>query len=254
VPFGLVGGRLYHVATDPELYFSHEHWNPVGALEIWNGGLGIWGAVALGALGAWIACRRKGIPLPGLADTVAPGIVVAQAIGRWGNYFNQELYGRHTGLPWALHITRGDAGNGYFQPTFLYESLWDLGVAALCLWADRRWRLGHGRVFALYVLAYTAGRGWIEYLRNDTVNHFLGLRLNDWTSLLLFLAAAVYLVATRRMTREAVIDPRPGATAATDTTADASTEASTDAATGATTDDESGTAEPALPELVDPDR
>jgi prolipoprotein diacylglyceryl transferase len=208
VPFGLVGGRLYHVITDPELYFSHEHWNPVGALEVWNGGLGIWGAVMLGGVGAWIGCRRRGIALPPLADAIAPGIVIAQGIGRWGNYFNQELYGRKTDLPWALHITRGDAGNGNFQPTFLYESVWDIGVAALCIWADKRWKLGHGRVFALYVAAYTAGRAWIEALRVDDVNHFLGLRLNDWTSLILFLGAVGYLWFTRKMTREAVVDPR----------------------------------------------
>ena len=208
VPFGLVGGRVYHVATDPELYFSHAHWNPVGSLEVWNGGLGIWGAVMLGGVGAWIGCRRRGIPLPPLADAIAPGIVIAQAIGRWGNYFNQELYGKHSGLPWALNITRGDAGIGNFQPTFLYESLWDLGVAALVIWADKRWKLGHGRVFALYVAAYTVGRGWIEYLRVDDVNHFLGLRLNDWTSLILFIGAVGYLYKTRKLTRETVIDPR----------------------------------------------
>jgi prolipoprotein diacylglyceryl transferase len=212
VPFGLVGGRVYHVITDPELYFSHEHWNPVGALEIWNGGLGIWGAVILGGVGAWIGCRRCGIKLPPLADAIAPGIVIAQAIGRWGNYFNQELYGRRTDLPWKLHITRGDAGTGYFQPTFLYESLWDIGVAGLVIWADRRWKLGHGRAFAIYVAAYTAGRGWIEYLRVDDVNHFLGLRLNDWTSLILFVGAVTYLFATRKLTRETVVDHGPGET------------------------------------------
>ena len=209
VPFGLVGGRLYHVATDPELYFSHSSWHPLGALEIWNGGLGIWGAVILGGVGAWIGCRRRGIALPPLADTIAPGIVVAQAIGRWGNYFNQELYGRSTGLPWGLHITRGDAGVGYFHPTFLYESLWDLGTAALVIWADKRWRLGHGRAFALYVAAYTVGRAWIEYLRVDDVNHLLGLRLNDWTSLVLFVGAVGYLVLTRHLTREPVVDHQP---------------------------------------------
>jgi prolipoprotein diacylglyceryl transferase len=211
VPFGLVGGRVYHVITDPELYFSHDNWHPIGALEVWNGGLGIWGAVVLGGVGAWIGCRRRGLTLPPLADAIAPGIVIAQAIGRWGNYFNQELYGRATNLPWALHITRGDAPGaqqGNFQPTFLYESLWDIGVAALVIWADKRWKLGHGRVFALYVAAYTVGRGWIEALRVDDVNHFLGLRLNDWTSLVVFLGAVCYLWITRKTTREEVVDPR----------------------------------------------
>ncbi|MFL6137601.1 MAG: prolipoprotein diacylglyceryl transferase [Frankiaceae bacterium] len=209
VPFGLVGGRIYHVITDPELYFSHDDWHPLGALEIWRGGLGIWGAISLGAVGAWIGCRRRGIALPPFADAAAPGIVVAQAIGRWGNYFNQELFGRHTDLPWALRITHGDAP-GLYHPTFLYESLWDLSLAFLLVWADRRWRMGHGRVFALYVAGYTAGRGWIEALRVDQAHHVLGLRLNDWTSVLLFAGAVAYLVLTRRMGREPVVDPRAG--------------------------------------------
>jgi prolipoprotein diacylglyceryl transferase len=211
VPFGLVGGRIYHVATDPELYFSKNDWHPVGALEIWKGGLGIWGAISLGAVGAWIACRRRGIPLPPMADAVAPGLLVAQAIGRWGNYFNQELFGGHTTLPWALHVTNPAGGSGQpglYHPTFLYESLWDLGMAFLVVWADKRWRLGHGRVFALYVAGYTAGRGWIEALRVDHANHVLGLRLNDWTSILLFTGAVGYLVITRHLRRETVVDPR----------------------------------------------
>jgi prolipoprotein diacylglyceryl transferase len=245
VPFGLIGGRVYHVITDPELYFgSGDHWNPVGALEVWNGGLGIWGAVILGGVGAWIGCRRRGIPLPPLADAIAPGIVIAQAIGRWGNYFNQELYGRATNLPWALHITRGDAGNGNFHPTFLYESLWDLGTAGLVIWADKRWKLGHGRAFALYVAAYTAGRGWIEALRVDDVNHFLGLRLNDWTSLILFLGAVGYLYVTRHKTREAVVDPRM-----LDTVDDTSAEADHDTSAEAVAVE---TDDPGVDEAADP--
>ncbi|MGN6782582.1 MAG: prolipoprotein diacylglyceryl transferase, partial [Marmoricola sp.] len=136
VPFGLVGARLYHVATDHELYFPQ---NPVGALEIWNGGLAIWGGIAGGALGAWIACRRRGICLPILADALAPGLLLAQAIGRWGNYFNQELFGRPTTLPWALEIAPTHRPPGYeqyptFHPTFLYESLWDLGAMGFVIW------------------------------------------------------------------------------------------------------------------------
>ncbi|HEX6921665.1 MAG TPA: prolipoprotein diacylglyceryl transferase [Actinomycetes bacterium] len=200
VPFGIVGGRLYHVVTSPDAYFGSGG-EPVKALYIWEGGLGIWGAIALGGVGAWIGCRRRGIPLPPFADALAPGIAVAQAIGRFGNWFNQELYGRATDLPWALHITRVDGGRvpGYYHPTFLYEVLWDLGVAVLVIWADRRFRLGHGRAFALYVAAYTLGRAWIEALRIDEAHHVLGLRLNDWTSLLVFLGAVTYIVVSARL-------------------------------------------------------
>lgn len=220
VPFGLVGGRLYHVITDNQLYFG-EGKNPINALKIWDGGLGIWGAIALGAVGALIACRRKGIPLPAMADTLAPGIVIAQAVGRLGNYFNQELYGAHTDLPWGLEIYQrynptnpDDFLNGVaighvplpdspVHPTFLYELIWNLGVALLIIWADKKFRLGHGRVFALYVAGYTAGRFWIELMRTDTANHILGLRVNVWTSILLFVAAIVYFVlAAKRGPRE----------------------------------------------------
>ena len=207
VPFGIVGGRLYHVVTTPDPYFGAGG-HPLHAFYIWQGGLGIWGAITLGGVGAWIGCHRRGIPLPPFADALAPGIAVAQAIGRFGNWFNQELYGRATDLPWALHITRTDEGRipGYYHPTFLYESLWCLGVAALVIWADRRFRLGHGRAFALYVAAYTVGRGWIEALRIDQAHHFLGLRLNDWTSVLVVLGAVTYIVvsARRRPGRENV--------------------------------------------------
>lgn len=208
VPFGLVGGRLYHVITDPARYFGTGG-NPVAVLYIWQGGLGIWGAVALGMVGAWLGCRRYGVKLPPLADALAPAVVIAQAIGRWGNWFNQELFGKPTTLPWGLEIPdRSKRPPGYesyqtFHPTFLYESLWDLGTAGLVIWADRRFRLGHGRAFALYVMAYTAGRGWIEYLRIDTVqaNNVLGLRLNVWTSIVVFLAAAAYFVVVGRRRR-----------------------------------------------------
>jgi len=210
VPFGLVGGRLYHVITDYELYFSAgRDW--VDAFKIWEGGLGIWGAIALGAVGAWIGCRRRGIPLPAYADTIAPGIAVAQALGRWGNWFNQELYGRETHVPWALHITSSTGGRvpGYYHPTFLYESLWCIGVALLVIWADRRFTLGHGRAFALYVAAYCVGRAWIEYMRVDDAHHILGLRLNDWTALVVFLLAVTYMIvsARKRPGREEIVEP-----------------------------------------------
>ncbi|WAX80561.1 prolipoprotein diacylglyceryl transferase [Streptomyces sp. KMM 9044] len=210
VPFGLVGGRLYHVITDYQLYFG-EGRNPVDAFKIWEGGLGIWGAVALGAVGAWIACRRRGIALPPYADALAPGLVLAQAIGRWGNWFNQELYGRETDLPWALHITSTDGGRvpGHYHPTFLYESLWCVGVALLIIWADRRFKLGHGRVFALYVAAYCAGRFWIEYMRVDEAHQVLGLRLNNWTALIVFVLAVAYFVVSAKLRpgRETVVEP-----------------------------------------------
>jgi prolipoprotein diacylglyceryl transferase len=207
VPFGLVGGRLYHVITDPARYFG-QHGDPVTVLYVWQGGLGIWGAVALGGVGAWFGCRRYGIKLPPMADALAPGIVVAQAIGRWGNWFNQELFGKPSTLPWALKIDpahRADLAPKYqdvatFHPTFLYECIWDLGAAGLVVWADRRFRLGHGRAFALYAMAYTAGRGWIEYLRIDPVeaNDVFGLRLNVWTSIIVFAGALAYFVVVGR--------------------------------------------------------
>ncbi|MFJ3660466.1 prolipoprotein diacylglyceryl transferase [Streptomyces sp. NPDC090119] len=209
VPFGLVGGRLYHVITDYELYFSPGR-NWVDAFKVWEGGLGIWGAIALGAVGAWIGARRMGVALPAYADAVAPGIAFAQAVGRWGNWFNQELYGHETHLPWALHITSSEGGRvpGYYHPTFLYESLWCVGVGFLVIWADRRFKLGHGRAFALYVAAYCSGRAWIEYMRVDDAHHILGVRLNVWTAVVVFLLAVTYLVlsARRRPGREAVVE------------------------------------------------
>ncbi|NJQ07264.1 prolipoprotein diacylglyceryl transferase [Streptomyces lonarensis] len=231
VPFGLIGARVYHVVTDYQLYFG-EGRNPVDALWIQDGGIGIWGAIAGGALGAWIACRRRGISFPAFADAAAPGIVLAQAVGRWGNWFNQELYGRATDLPWALEIDNG-RDLGTFHPTFLYESLWCVGVAVLVIWADRRFRLGHGRAFALYVAGYTAGRFWIEYLRIDEVNTVLGLRLNNWTALLVFLAAVTFLVvsARRHPGRETVVEPGAGPDAGPD--ADADTADTADTAEGA---------------------
>ena len=215
VPFGLVGGRLYHVATDWHTYFGPGG-NPIDALKIWQGGLGIWGAVALGAVGAWIGCRRRGIPLPAFADAVAPGIVVAQAIGRVGNWFNQELYGAPTTVPWALEIYRRvDPATGapdplggvaldhtpveIVHPTFLYELIWNLLVAALVVWADRRFRLGHGRAFALYVAGYTAGRFVIEQMRTDPATRVLGdLRINVVVSAVVFVGAVFYVLLAKK--------------------------------------------------------
>ena len=217
VPFGLVGGRLYHVLTDYRLYFGDGR-DPVAALYVWQGGLGIWGAIALGAVGGWIGARRAGAKFPPLADALAPGVVIAQAIGRWGNWFNQELFGRPTTVPWGLEIDPAHRPDGYeqyatFHPTFLYECVWNLGVAGLVIWADRRFRLGYGRAFALYVMGYTAGRGWIEYLRIDPVQEsdVFGLRLNVWTSIIVFLAALVYFVVSARLRpgREETVQREP---------------------------------------------
>jgi prolipoprotein diacylglyceryl transferase len=202
VPFGLVGARLYHLVTDPELYWGKGGQGTLRALEIWHGGLGIWGGVLGGALGAWIGCRRHGVDFAMLADSLAPGIVLAQAIGRWGNYFNQELFGRPTSLPWGLRISPANRPPGYeqfttFHPTFLYESLWDVCVAVIVVLVDRRVRFTRGRAFALYVALYTFGRFWVESLRIDTAHKFLGLRLNDWTSIVVFAAAVGYFVVRR---------------------------------------------------------
>ncbi|MGW0663130.1 prolipoprotein diacylglyceryl transferase [Streptodolium elevatio] len=200
VPFGLIGGRIYHVITTPGPYFGSDG-DPMQAFAIWKGGLGIWGAIFLGGVGAWIGCRRRGIPLPALADALAPGIVLAQAVGRWGNWFNQELYGKATDVPWALKIDADhspDGVAGTYHPTFLYEFLWCIGVALLVLWADRRFTLGHGRAFALYVAGYTVGRFWIEYMRIDEAEHVLGMRLNNWTSILVFAGAVAYMVISAR--------------------------------------------------------
>ncbi|MCR3750012.1 prolipoprotein diacylglyceryl transferase [Lentzea californiensis] len=211
VPFGIVGARLYHVATSWQPYFGPGG-SPVRALYIWEGGMGVWGAIALGALGAWIGAKRAGVALPPLADAAAPGILLAQGIGRLGNWFNNEVYGGPTDLPWALtiHEWDQDAGRavigsdgapvvlGTFHPAFLYELLWTFAAAAVVIWADRRFQLGHGRAFGLYVVLYTLGRLWIEALRIDAANTILGLRLNIWTSLVLGLGAAALTVWSAR--------------------------------------------------------
>ena len=199
VPFGIVGARLYHVITTPDPYFGGGG-HPIEALYVWRGGLGIWGAIAAGTLGGAIAVRRAGVPFTVGADACAPGIVVAQAIGRWGNWFNQELYGRPSHLPWAVHIDPANQivpGVATYQPTFLYEFLWCLGTAVVVVWAERRWHLARGRTFALYVAVYTLGRAWIEALRIDTAHRFFGLRLNDYVSVVVFAVAVAFLIRRR---------------------------------------------------------
>ncbi|WP_328398887.1 prolipoprotein diacylglyceryl transferase [Nocardia sp. NBC_00416] len=225
VPFGLIGGRLYHVATDWQKYFGADG-NPMDALKIYQGGLGIWGAVFFGAVGAWIACRIYKIPLPALGDAVAPAILLAQAIGRLGNYFNQELYGRETDLPWGLEIYlrfdesgRLDMMNGVssgevhsiVHPTFLYELIWNVLVVVALVLIDRRFRIGHGRLFALYVAGYCFGRFFVELMRDDEATHLAGIRINSFTSGLVFLAAIAYvLFATKGRETPAQLSPDAG--------------------------------------------
>ncbi len=211
VLFGIVGARIYHVISTPQPYFG-EDGNPLDALAIWSGGLGIWGAIPGGALGAWFACRRYGHSFIDFLDAAAPGILVAQALGRWGNYFNNELHGEQTDLPWGVTIHRWDgaAGEavrdasgeavvlGTFHPTFLYESLWCLLVALAIVLADRRIRFARGQVIALYMMGYTAGRIVFELMRTDEATMILGQRINVWVSILVFAAGLVLYLARRR--------------------------------------------------------
>lgn len=221
VPFGIIGARLYHIITSPDRFFG-EGGEPLKMLYIWEGGLGIWGAVAGGAVGVLIACRQMGLPFAVVADATAVGLPLAQAVGRLGNWFNNELYGSETSLPWGLQVHRMVDGQavpdpvtgetllpGLYHPTFLYEALWNIGVAILVWQVGKRLRLGRGRQFALYVMAYTAGRFWIEMLRiddtsqvpvpgaEDLVITFLGQRINVWVSVLVFLGALLYFLRVR---------------------------------------------------------
>jgi prolipoprotein diacylglyceryl transferase len=202
VPFGLIGARAYSVLTDYELYFGgHRDW--VNVFKIGDGGLGIPGAIAFGLVGAWIACRRAGVPLAPVAGAAAAAIAIGQAIGRCGNWFNQELYGRPSGLPWALQISPAHRLPGYesfatFQPAFLYEALWDLLVAAAVIWAAQRFPLTGDRAFAFYVAAFSVGLFAVQMVRIDYAHHILGLRVNQWVAIVAFAVAVGYLYRTRR--------------------------------------------------------
>ncbi|MBP3036663.1 prolipoprotein diacylglyceryl transferase [Arthrobacter sp. zg-ZUI100] len=213
IPFGIIGGRLYHVISSPDAYFGAN-----GDLslipQIWRGGLGIWGAVALGAVGAWIGCRRAGIKLSTYADVGVPGLLLAQAVGRWGNWFNQELFGAPTDVPWGLEIDAnnanfpdGTAPGTLFHPTFLYESLWCLAGVVLLLALDKRFKLRGGRLFWIYAAFYTLGRLWIEILRIDDAEMvtLFGVtqRLNVWTSVLLFvISIGMFIFLTIRAKKD----------------------------------------------------
>lgn len=208
IPFGIIGGRLYHVVSSPDAYFG-PGFDGTGDLslipQIQRGGLGIWGAVLLGAVGAWIGCRRAGVKLSAFMDAAAPGLLLAQAIGRWGNYFNQELFGAPTTLPWGLQVDAdnpnfppGMPADTLFHPTFLYESLWNLVGVVILLALDRRFNFRRGRLFWLYAIYYTLGRVWIEALRIDDAEQItlfgITTRLNVWTSILVLVAALVMFI------------------------------------------------------------
>ena len=213
VPVGIVGARLYHVVTSPDAYFGPGG-DPALIPQIWHGGLGIWGGVAFGAMaGIWML-RRRGLRLGPFYDAAAPTILVAQALGRFGNYFNQELFGGPTTLPWGLEIDRAHLPVGYvpgtlFHPTFLYEALWNVAGAAFLVWlgrflARRDGAVG-GRLMWAYLMVYTSGRVWIEVLRVDEAHRVLGLRLNVWTSILVFLIGlAGYVMTSRRHLSDAI--------------------------------------------------
>jgi prolipoprotein diacylglyceryl transferase len=200
VPLGLVGARLNRVATDYQLYFGpHTDW--VSMLKVWDGGLGMPGGLLLGAGGAWIACRRAHVPLGQVAGAAAPGIAVGQAIGGWSNWFSQQVYGRPSALPWAVQIAPAHRVTGYeafgaFQPVFLYQSIWDLLIAAGVIWAARRFRLSGERTFAVYLAAWAVGLFATETFRIDYTRHAAGLRLNDWLAILAFAGAVWYLYRT----------------------------------------------------------
>ena len=218
VPVGILGARLYHVITSPDAYFGPGG-DPVRIVQIWRGGLGIWGGVAAGlAAAAWLM-RRRGLRLAPLTDAVAPALLVAQAVGRVGNWFNQELFGAPTTLPWGLeidadHLPEGYAPGTLFHPTFLYEALWNLAGAALLVLLERRLRRRDGtvggRLIWAYLMVYTAGRVWIEHLRVDEAAIVLGLRLNEWTAMIVFLAGLVgFIAAGRRGADDAIARPDP---------------------------------------------
>jgi prolipoprotein diacylglyceryl transferase len=200
IPAGIIGGRLYHVITTPELYFGKSG-KLSNAFKIWEGGMGIWGAVALGALVAYIyfQARPRSLTFTQAIDALAPGILIAQSIGRWGNWFNHELFGRPSTLPWALKIPLIDRPMGFegystFQPTFLYESLWCLLCALVILYLPQVRKLASGSTFLLYIFLYCLGRIWIESLRIDAAHHIFGVRLNFWVSLLCALTSLLLLV------------------------------------------------------------
>lgn len=203
VPAGIIGGRAYHVITDVQLF--RDNW--IDAFKIWQGGLGIWGGVFVGVLVGYWRAKVRGLDAWWILSCAAPAIPVAQAIGRWGNWWNQELFGRPTDLPWALSVSNGTAIKaGYpvgttFHPTFLYESLACLALAALLLVVEKRFSPARGRLIAWYAAGYTIFRFFIEGLRVDSAHSAGGLRLNQWVSLVVFSVAVIWLVMDARRSR-----------------------------------------------------
>jgi len=196
VAFGVVGARAYHDITS---------WDEVptpkwkGIFEVWQGGLGVWGGILLGTLAGWVVVRRAGERFAPFMDAAAPGLLLAQGIGRIGNWWNQELFGKPTSLPWGLeidveHRPAQYVDNETFHPTFLYELLWDFAGVVLLIWAGKRFRIRAPGLFCLYVAYYCFGRFFEELLRVDPAHHLLGLRLNAWISIVVFVAAVAYFV------------------------------------------------------------
>jgi prolipoprotein diacylglyceryl transferase len=217
VPFGIVGARVYHVLTHPDDYFGKGK-DFVHVFYIWEGGIAIFGALLFGAVGAYIGCRFAGIRFWSFADALAPGLLLAQAFGRFGNYFNQELFGQPTDLPWGLQIDRPNAAipiglpdSTLFHPTFLYEILWNVLGLVIILLLEREYRLRWGKMFSLYLIWYGIGRVWFESIRIDPSEVFLGLRTNVWGALgALVLGVVILIVQTRRHPGTEPSPYRPG--------------------------------------------
>jgi prolipoprotein diacylglyceryl transferase len=205
IPFGILGGRFFHVLTHPDDYF-YPGADLLAVFRIWEGGLAIYGALILGSAGAYIGARSAGVKFTSYLDAVAPGVLLAQAIGRWGNYFNNELFGTPTDLPWGLEIPSSNpaypAGlpdGVLFHPTFLYESIWSLAGVAMLLAADRRFNLRWGKMLGLYLVYYSVGRVWIEAIRIDPSEIVLGLRINIWSAIAgIAIGLAIIVIQSRR--------------------------------------------------------
>lgn len=205
VPLGIVGARIFHVLTHFNDYFGKPGVNPISVFYVWEGGIAIYGGLIGGVFGAWLAARSNGIRLLSLADAFAPGLILAQGIGRWGNFFNQELFGIPTDLPWGLEIPSTNAAypaglpdGVLFHPTFLYESLWDLLGVIVLLLLERRLKLQWGRLFAAYLIYYSVGRSMIESIRIDPSAIVLGLRTNVWSAIIGIAVGVGLLLWSRR--------------------------------------------------------